>query len=129
MKNLTKIALFLIIISIFYSGCSTDNSNTESSNNSKPVAKIKANQFAKSGATVVLDGSESSDADNDSLNYSWQILLKPAGSVAVFTSPDSINTSFNAAGEPIVHTREDALKSAQKMGVDALVVNGEMVGW
>lgn len=38
-----------------------------------------------------------------------------------------INTSFNAAGEPIVHTREDALKSAQKMGIDGLVVNGEMV--
>ena len=40
-----------------------------------------------------------------------------------------INTSFNAAGEPIVHTREDALKSAQKMGIDLLVANGELVGW
>lgn len=38
-----------------------------------------------------------------------------------------INTSFNAAGEPIVHTREDALKSAQKMGVDGVVVKGELV--
>jgi carbamoyltransferase len=37
-----------------------------------------------------------------------------------------INTSFNAAGEPIVHTREDALKSAQKMGIDGVVVNGEL---
>lgn len=40
-----------------------------------------------------------------------------------------INTSFNAAGEPIVHTREDALKSAQKMDVDGLVINGELVEW
>ncbi len=38
-----------------------------------------------------------------------------------------INTSFNAAGEPIVHTREDALKSAQKMGVAGVVVNGNYI--
>ena len=35
-----------------------------------------------------------------------------------------INTSFNAAGEPIVHTCDDALKSAQKMGIDGIVTNG-----
>lgn len=35
-----------------------------------------------------------------------------------------INTSFNAAGEPIVHTATQALASAQEMGVDALVLNG-----
>lgn len=37
-----------------------------------------------------------------------------------------INTSFNAAGEPIVHTVEDARKSAAKMQLDALVLNGEI---
>lgn len=35
-----------------------------------------------------------------------------------------INTSFNAGGEPIVHTMEDAKQSAKKMGLDALVLNG-----
>ncbi|WP_346862033.1 carbamoyltransferase C-terminal domain-containing protein [uncultured Draconibacterium sp.] len=35
-----------------------------------------------------------------------------------------INTSFNAGGEPIVHTEEDALKSAQKMKLDGVVLNG-----
>lgn len=132
MKNLTKIALFLIIISIFYSGCSTDNSNTESSNNSKPVAKIKANQFAKSGATVVLDGSESSDADNDSLNYSWQILLKPAGSVAVLTSPDSINTSFNADSDgdyeiQLIVSDEESSSSPAKFTVTVLSFSGTII--
>lgn len=34
-----------------------------------------------------------------------------------------INTSFNAAGEPIVHTAEQALASALKMDIDALVSN------
>jgi carbamoyltransferase len=37
-----------------------------------------------------------------------------------------INTSLNAAGEPMVHTNEDALQSATKMGVDALVLNGRV---
>ncbi|MCY1721816.1 hypothetical protein OU798_15790 [Prolixibacteraceae bacterium Z1-6] len=38
-----------------------------------------------------------------------------------------INTSFNAGGEPIVHTETDALKSAKKMGLDGVVLNGKFV--
>jgi len=34
-----------------------------------------------------------------------------------------INTSFNAAGEPIVHSNEQAIDSAKKMKIDGLVVN------
>lgn len=37
-----------------------------------------------------------------------------------------VNTSFNAAGEPIVHTKEDARISARNMNIDALVLNGEI---
>lgn len=36
-----------------------------------------------------------------------------------------INTSFNAGGEPIVHTDNDALRSAQKMQLDGVVLNGK----
>ncbi len=35
-----------------------------------------------------------------------------------------INTSFNAQGEPIVHTLNEALLSAQKMDIDGVVLNG-----
>ena len=38
-----------------------------------------------------------------------------------------INTSFNAVGEPIVHTVEDAQKSAEKMKLDGLVLNGKFI--
>ena len=38
-----------------------------------------------------------------------------------------INTSFNAGGEPIVHTEEDAFKSAKKMQLDGVVLNGKFV--
>ena len=36
-----------------------------------------------------------------------------------------INTSFNAGGEPIVHTEEDAKRSAEKIQLDGLVLNGK----
>ena len=37
-----------------------------------------------------------------------------------------INTSFNAQGEPIVHTAEQALASAMRMGIDGVVINGKL---
>jgi carbamoyltransferase len=38
-----------------------------------------------------------------------------------------INTSFNRKGEPMVHTTDDAMKSAKAMSLDAVVLNGELV--
>lgn len=37
-----------------------------------------------------------------------------------------INTSFNIKGEPIVHTTEDALRSAKNMKLDGVVINGKL---
>lgn len=37
-----------------------------------------------------------------------------------------INTSFNAQGEPMVHTAAQARASARRMGLDGLVVNGRL---
>lgn len=37
-----------------------------------------------------------------------------------------INTSFNAQGEPIVHTTEQAMASAKRMGIDGVVINGKL---
>jgi len=37
-----------------------------------------------------------------------------------------INTSFNAKGEPIAHSKQDAIKSASKMGLEHVVVNGKI---
>lgn len=36
-----------------------------------------------------------------------------------------INTSFNQRGEPIVHTAENAIKSAKNMQLDGVVLNGK----
>ena len=37
-----------------------------------------------------------------------------------------INTSFNVRGEPIVHTCDDAVRSAKHMKLDAVVLNGKL---
>ena len=37
-----------------------------------------------------------------------------------------INTSFNIKGEPIVHTAEDARRSAKNMKLDGVVINGKL---
>ncbi len=41
--------------------------------------------------------------------------------------PCLINTSFNGRGEPLVHTRQDALTTARRLGVDALVLGDEFI--
>ena len=38
-----------------------------------------------------------------------------------------INTSFNAKGEPIVHTKKEALNSAKNMGLDAVIIDYEFI--
>ena len=38
-----------------------------------------------------------------------------------------INTSFNAQGEPIVHTSNDAILSAKKMNLDGLIINNQLI--
>jgi carbamoyltransferase len=40
--------------------------------------------------------------------------------------PCLINTSFNGPGEPIVHTAEQAKETAQRLGVDVLVLDDRM---
>ncbi len=44
----------------------------------------------------------------------------------VYRVPALINTSFNQKGMPMVHTPEDAFKQGGDMGLDALVINGQL---
>jgi hypothetical protein len=64
--------------------------------NTLPVAMASALANVLVGSTVVLDGSASSDADNDPLTFSWTLLGKPSGSSAVLTSTSGPTPSFKA---------------------------------
>jgi hypothetical protein len=86
----------------------TENSNTDiveisvssGTSNNAPIANAGANQNVMLGATVALNGSGSSDADGDTLTYSWSITSRPAGSSASLDNAQSAQPRFvaDAAG-------------------------------
>lgn len=69
---------------------------TSVSANIAPVARAGTTQNVIAGTLVTLDGSTSSDADNDSLTYKWTLTSKAAGSAATLVSPTSAKPTFTA---------------------------------
>ena len=57
--------------------------------NSRPVANAGVDQTATVGDTVTLDGSGSSDADGDVLNFAWSLLTQPADSTTTLSGADT----------------------------------------
>ena len=68
---------------------SAPDSVVVSSDNLTPTAVAGPDQLAIVGNTVLLDGSGSSDPENDPLGYSWAITGSPAGSTATLSGSDS----------------------------------------
>jgi hypothetical protein len=82
-----------------------DNGNTiaqevmvevvDSTENAPPVADAGSDRNVSTGSPVTLDGSRSSDVNNDPLIYSW-VLATPAGSNATLSDPTIFNPTFTA---------------------------------
>jgi hypothetical protein len=69
---------------------------TTTGGNTAPVAKAGPDQSVQVGATVMLNGSSSTDADQNSLTYDWSIVSMPAGSAATLSNPTAATPSFVA---------------------------------
>jgi RHS repeat-associated protein len=67
---------------------------TVTTTNSRPVADAGPDQTVFVGYRAQLDGSASSDADNDPLDFFWSIISKPDGSTADLDSRTAINPTF-----------------------------------
>jgi len=67
--------------------------------NVAPVANAGQNQNVSTGATVTLDGSASSDVNNDQLNYLWSFTSVAGGSEVTLTGETTVNPSFVAVDE------------------------------
>src|SRR2546429_6732665 len=61
--------------------------------NRPPTANAGADQAVNPGATVVLDGSASSDPDGDQISFSWR---QTAGPTITLQGASTANPSFNA---------------------------------
>ena len=63
--------------------------------NIPPIANAGPDQAVDLGSVVTLDGSGSSDADQDSITYAWS-LTPPGGGSAALSNPNSVNPTFTA---------------------------------
>lgn len=69
---------------------------TASAANAAPVAHAGSSQNVVAGNAVTLDGSASSDANNDPLTYAWKLTSRPAASLAALTGDNSAKPTFTA---------------------------------
>ena len=69
---------------------------TAASANSAPTANAGPDQNVATGSTVTLNGSASSDADNDPLTYVWTLVSRPSGSSAALSNATASNSTFIA---------------------------------
>ena len=61
--------------------------------NQTPIANAGADRTVSAGAAVTLDGSKSSDPDNDPLTFSWR---QTAGQTVSLTNPKTAKPTFRA---------------------------------
>lgn len=97
-----------------------------------PIANAGADQSVITGTLVKLNGSASSADLGRSLSYAWTLTSKPAGSVAVLTSPTSASPSFtpDVAGNyvaSLIVNDGSISSSADAVGITATVANAAPV--
>lgn len=90
---------YVVALQVFdgklYSTVAT-NVITAAVGNRAPIANAGVNQSVSTGATVTLDGTQSSDPDFDTLTYSWILVAKPDKSSASLSSSSSPQPTFTA---------------------------------
>jgi len=93
-----------LVVTDEFGAAGDPDSVTVSFENIQPVADAGSDQSVSIGDTVSLDGSGSTDTNGDELTYSWSFASKPAGSLAEFSDPTSVQPSFvvDEPGEYVV---------------------------
>ena len=94
-----KLKLLVTTLTALLSACggsSSSNNNTTpvTPSNTTPVANAGVDQSVSVGETVTLDGALSSDADADTLTYTWAFTSIPSDSDASVQNPTNVQPSF-----------------------------------
>jgi len=69
---------------------------TTTGGNTAPVANAGPDQSVQAGAVVTLNGSGSTDADQNPLTYDWSFVSVPTGSAAALSNPTAAKPTFIA---------------------------------
>lgn len=69
---------------------------TITAGNTAPVANAGSNQSITAPATVNLSGAASSDANGDTLTYTWTLTARPSSSTATLSSTTAVAPTFAA---------------------------------
>lgn len=96
-----KVFFCIVLSAVFLVGCggsTNTNDCTLGVNfcNVLPIANAGASQNVLVASTVTLDGNTSSDANGDTLTYSWQFLSRPQGSTATLAAATTAKPTFTA---------------------------------
>ena len=100
-RNTLMIASLIVLTACGGGGGSADTLNSTSqteltTSNIAPVANAGADQNVITASIVTLDGSKSSDANQDNLTYAWSITSKPDGSSDTLSDTTIVNPRFTA---------------------------------
>jgi predicted aspartyl protease len=94
-----KIATVILLMSLYSCGGSNTDSGNETTpppQNSTPQANAGPDQNISTSTVATLNGNSSSDADGDTISYSWSLTTVPSGSNASLVNPTNISPTFTA---------------------------------
>ena len=102
-----KAGNYVISLAVNDGTVSSNSSNvtiTAATSNIAPTANAGSAQNVVVGSSTTLNGSASSDANDDPITYAWTFLSKPSGSNASLASATTVNPSFvpDVAGSYVV---------------------------
>jgi hypothetical protein len=106
----------------------SDDATTPTDDNAAPTADAGPDAEVEVGAVVRLDGSASSDPDDDPLEFAWEFVDVPSGSFASLINDPRVDPSFFAdvEGDYVVRLTVDdgGADDADEVTITAVVANG-----
>jgi len=89
-------ALLVFALSAFMASCGGGGGGAPVGGNTAPVANAGIDQSVATSSQVTLNGSGSTDANGDTLKYSWSFTSKPGSSATTLSSTTVVNPTFTA---------------------------------
>ncbi|MCE6988249.1 PKD domain-containing protein [Dyadobacter sp. CY323] len=124
MSKSKKILLAALSLTLFLGSCKDDKEEVKPGNTI--TAKAGADQNVKVGDVVNLDGSLSTDSQNNLIRYRWAFSKKPNGSTAAIASPTTEKTTFTV-DVPGDYQVELTVSNENGESKDQVVINAAVV--